>query len=256
MSHAALVLLRQLVGRTGLTARQSAALPAPDGGPDRGREFMNLACAIDGGARMISDFRVMGDHSEVLAPVASVLTAGRMLKEAAVGGDRTRRKITAVVNTVRRYAWSQVTDRHGQLPRCRSRAGIACIRLDATVVPAHSDKELAEPNFKASAIIPSWPNVTICASRWRGYAPGLGREQHRRGPPDAPRRGDRGAPAAVPAEAAGHQRRRLRSHDLIKRLEKLASRHGYQLVYSVGCAERTGTHRARLDPWHRLGTRD
>ena len=26
--------------------------------------------------------------------------------------------------------------------------GVTCIRLDATVVTAHSDKELAEPNFK------------------------------------------------------------------------------------------------------------
>jgi len=25
---------------------------------------------------------------------------------------------------------------------------VTCIRLDATVTPAHSDKELAEPNFK------------------------------------------------------------------------------------------------------------
>ena len=26
--------------------------------------------------------------------------------------------------------------------------GVTCIRLDATVTPAHSDKQLAEPNFK------------------------------------------------------------------------------------------------------------
>ena len=30
----------------------------------------------------------------------------------------------------------------------RQLTGITCIRLDATVVPAHSDKERAEPNFK------------------------------------------------------------------------------------------------------------
>ena len=35
VSHAGLVLLRQLADRTGLTAGLSAALPSPDGGLDR-----------------------------------------------------------------------------------------------------------------------------------------------------------------------------------------------------------------------------
>jgi hypothetical protein len=82
----------------------------------------------------------------------SVPTVWRTLKEAAAGGDRTRRKVTAAVNKARRYAWAQATARHGQLPPVqvadRQLAGITCIRLDATVVPAHSDKGQAEPNFK------------------------------------------------------------------------------------------------------------
>ena len=57
VSHAGLVLLRQLADRTGLTAGLSAALPSPDGGLDRGRVFADLACAIADGARVISDFR-------------------------------------------------------------------------------------------------------------------------------------------------------------------------------------------------------
>lgn len=36
VSHAGLVLLRQLADRTGLTAGLSAALPSPDGGLDPG----------------------------------------------------------------------------------------------------------------------------------------------------------------------------------------------------------------------------
>ena len=101
---------------------------------------------------MISDFRVVGDQDEVFGRVASVPTAWRTLKETAAGGDRTRRKVTAAVNKARRYAWSQVIARHGQLPPVqvadRQLTGITCIRLDATVVPAHSDKEQAQPNFK------------------------------------------------------------------------------------------------------------
>jgi hypothetical protein len=49
------------------------------------------ACAITDGARVIRDFRVMGDQRELLGPVASVPTAWRALKEIAGGGDRRRR---------------------------------------------------------------------------------------------------------------------------------------------------------------------
>ncbi len=202
MSHAGLVLLRQLADRAGLTAGLSAALPSPDGGLDRGRVFADLACAIADGARVISDFRVMGDQDEVFGQVASVPTAWRTLKEAAAGGDRTRRKVTAAVNTARRYAWSQVIARHGQLPPVqvadRQLTGITCIRLDATVVPAHSDKEQAQPNFKGF-----------------GHHPVLAECDNVR------------EPLAWIAGA---------SHDLVKRLDKLASRRGYELVYSVGWA--------------------
>ena len=88
---------------------------------------------------MISDFRVMGDQGEVFGQVASVPTAWRSLREAAGGGDKARRKITAAVNKARRYAWSQVIARHGELPPVqvadRQLTGITCIRLDATVWP-------------------------------------------------------------------------------------------------------------------------
>ena len=152
VSHAGLVLLRQLSDRTGLTSGLSAALPSPPGGHDRGRVLSDLACAIADGARVISDFRVMGDQRELFGPVASVPTAWRALKEIAAGGERRRRKVTAAVNRARRHAWAQGTARHGGLPPVRVAdrrlAGVTCIRLDATVVQAHSDKELAEPNFK------------------------------------------------------------------------------------------------------------
>jgi hypothetical protein len=97
---------------------------------------------------VISDFRVMGDQREVFGPVASVPTAWRALKEAAAGGDRARRKVAAAVNRARRHAWAQA----GPLPAVRVAdrrlEGVTCIRLDATVITAHSDKELAEANFK------------------------------------------------------------------------------------------------------------
>ena len=69
VSHPGLVLLRQLSDRTGALGL-SAALPSPLGGHDRGRISSDLACAIADGARVISDFRVMGDQREVFGPVA------------------------------------------------------------------------------------------------------------------------------------------------------------------------------------------
>jgi hypothetical protein len=68
------------------------------------------------------------------------------------GGDRARRKITAAVSKARRHAWARGIARHGGLPPVRvadrKLEGVTCVRLDATVVTEHSDKELAEPNFK------------------------------------------------------------------------------------------------------------
>jgi hypothetical protein len=88
VSHAGLVLLRQLADRTGLTAGLSAAVPTPDGGLDRGRVFADLSCAIADGARVISDFRVMRDQDEVFWRVSSVPTACR----AAAGPGAAARK--------------------------------------------------------------------------------------------------------------------------------------------------------------------
>ena len=93
------------------------------------------------GARVISDFRVMGDHRELLGPVASVPTAWRALSEIAAGGDRRRRKVTAAVSRARRYARAHGIAWHGVLPPVRvadrKLEGVTCIRLDATVVTAH-----------------------------------------------------------------------------------------------------------------------
>ena len=56
------------------------------------------------------------------------------------------------MNAARRHAWAQVIARYGRLPGVRLADrmldGVTCIRLDATVTAAHSDKELAEGNFK------------------------------------------------------------------------------------------------------------
>ena len=101
---------------------------------------------------MISDFRVMSDQKELFGLVASVPTTWRTLDEIARGGARATGRITEAVNTARRHAWAAIEARHGACPaygwRTRTLDGVTCIRLDATVTFAHSDKELAEANFK------------------------------------------------------------------------------------------------------------
>src|SRR5215211_975925 len=153
VSHAGLALLRGLADKTGLTTGLSRALASTRLlVHDRGRVVADLACAIADGARAISDFRVMGDQRELFGPVASVPTAWRTLTEIADGGPRTAKKITAAVNAARRYAWDRGVARHGSLPGVRiadkTLNAVTCVRIDATVTAAHSDKELAEPNFK------------------------------------------------------------------------------------------------------------
>jgi hypothetical protein len=89
VSHAGIGLLRHLADKTGLTGELSAALaPGRLLKHDRGRVLADLACSIADGARVISDFRVMGDQGELFGPVASVPTAYRTLEEIADGGDR------------------------------------------------------------------------------------------------------------------------------------------------------------------------
>src|ERR1700760_1328591 len=237
VSHAGLVLLRQLADRTGLTAGLSAALPSPLGGQDRGRVFAALACAIADGARVISDFRVMGDQRELLGPVASVPTAWRALKEAACGGDRGRRKVTAAVNKARRAAGAPAGPPPPVRVADRILEGVTCIRLDATVVPAHSDKERAEANFKGYG---HHPLLAACDNKGEPLAwmlrPGsagsntaadhlrLLREAIGALPPALRRR------IMVNCDGAGA------SHELGKKLDRPPPRPGYQVTWSVGWA--------------------
>jgi hypothetical protein len=76
----------------------------------------------------------------------------------------------------RRYARARGAARHGALPPVqvadRKLEGVTCIRLDATVVTAHSDKKLAEANSRATAIIRCWRAAAIPARQIRRARPG------------------------------------------------------------------------------------
>jgi hypothetical protein len=153
VSHAGMALVRALADRTELTAGLSRALASRRLlVHDRGRVLADLACAIADGAEVISDFRVMVDLQELFGPVASVPTCWRALDEIADGGSRTLARITATVNAARREAWAGIEARHGAIPGIaladKTLEGVTGLRLDATVVACHSDKQGAEPNFQ------------------------------------------------------------------------------------------------------------
>ena len=180
VSHAGVALVRGLADGIGLTAGLSKAL-ASDRlvVHDRGRVLADLACAIAGGAEAVSDFRVIGDQGELFGRVASVPTAWRAMSEIAAGGTKTAGRVTAAVNTARRAAWAGIAARHGGLPGVRvadkTLKGVTCIRLDASVVTCHSDKELAEANFKGFGFHPLLAYCATAASRWPGCCAGARR---------------------------------------------------------------------------------
>jgi hypothetical protein len=240
VSHAGVTLIRGLADNVGLTAGLSRAL-ATDRllAHDRGRVLADLACVIADGGEAVSDFRVIGDQRELFGPVASVPTAWRTLSEIAGGGSKTAGRVTAAVNAARRAAWAGIAARHGALPGVRIAdkvlEGVTCIRLDASVVTCHSEKAGAEPNFKGFGY---HPLLAFCDNTGEPLAGVL-----RKGSAGSNTAADHLAILgdAITALPPAFRRRLMvtcdgagASHGLITRLDKLASRRGYQLTYSVG----------------------
>jgi hypothetical protein len=238
VSHAGVALLRALADKTGLTGGLSAALASRRLlVHERGRVLADLACAIADGAEVISDFRVMADQREVFGRVASVPTCWRALQE--TGDGRRLARVTAAVNAARRAAWAGIEARHGALPGVaiadKVLEGVTCLRQDASVVACHSEKEGAEPNFKGFGLHPlgCWCDNTgepLAATLRPGSAGSNTVADHLEV-----------LGAAITALPPKHRRRLMvtcdgagASHGLIGRLDALAARPGYQLIYSVG----------------------
>jgi Transposase DDE domain group 1 len=153
INHAGAAVLRLLVDRTGLTERLSRALVRRGFVPvhDRGRVLADTAVLIADGGRVMSDLATLRDQAELYGPVASDPTLWRALDEI---GEPQRRKISRARATTREYVWSLITTRHGQIPPSRVADGdlgpTIVIRIDASLVIAHSDKELAAGTYKGS----------------------------------------------------------------------------------------------------------
>jgi hypothetical protein len=140
VSHAGAELLRELAGHTGLIDAWDAALigtykAMPIHFP--GSVLADLAVAIADGADSISDLRQLRDAPGLFGPVASTPTAWRVLDRVSAAHLRLLRRGRALA---RERAWAG-----GAGPEMSN--GLV-LDIDASIVTAHSDKELAAPTWK------------------------------------------------------------------------------------------------------------
>jgi hypothetical protein len=257
VSHAGAGVVRLLAERTGLTGAFSAALARAGFLPvhDRGQVFTDISVAIADGESRIGGIEVLGQSAELYGPVASVPTAWRCLNEI---GPAQLDRLQAAKARIRRHVWTQIEARHGALPGVRVAdrqvTDMICVRLDATVVPAHSDKQGAEPNFKGFG---HHPLLAFCDNTREPLA-----ELMRPGSAGSNTAADHIAltDAAIRALPARHRRRLMvtvdgagASHDLVDHLATLAERPGHRLWYWIGweygARERTAIGRVPATAW-------
>jgi len=153
INHAGAAALRLLADRSGLTGGLSRALARRGFVPvhDRGRVLADTAVLSADGGRVLSDLASLRDQAELYGPIASDPTLWRALNEI---GEPQRRRISRERATIRAQVWSLIAQRHGQIPPSRvadrDLGRTIVIRMDASLVIAHSDKELAAGTHKGT----------------------------------------------------------------------------------------------------------
>jgi len=153
INHVGAAALRLIADHTGLTAILSKALTRPDFTPihDRGRVLADTAVLIADGGRVLSDLATLRDQRELYGPIASDPTLWRALDEI---GEPQRRRIARARAATRDHVWSLIAARHGQIPPSTLGNGdlgkTIVVRMDASLVPAHSDKQLAAGTYKGT----------------------------------------------------------------------------------------------------------
>ena len=239
VSHIGSAATRLLADRSGLTGALSGALARRGFVPlhDRGRVLTDTAVAIADGATTIAGIDTLRHQGELFGQVASDTTAWRALSQcdgvAAARVAKARAK-------VRRHVWDLIEARHGCIPPAKA-AGrdlgeVIVVRLDATVVVAHSEKQQARGTFKGT--YGHHPLTGWCDNTGESLA-----VQLRPGNAGSNTAADHisliGASIAqIPAK---HRRKMLftcdgagATHALIEHVTALNARPGYQVHYSAG----------------------
>ena len=139
-SHAGAELLREIAGFTGLIDEWDRALigtykAMPVHFP--GAVLADLAVAIADGAESIRDLKALRDQPALFGPVASTPTAWRVLDRVS---DAHLPRLRAGRAAARTAAWAA-----GAAPDLSEEL---YLDIDATILIAHSDKELTSPTWK------------------------------------------------------------------------------------------------------------
>jgi hypothetical protein len=155
--------LRLLAERLGLRAALTAAMRRAGFAPvyDRGQLLIDLALALILGGETLSDFQGLRHLAPVIGPVPSTATVWRALAEV---GPLQLGRINAAVTAFRRHWWRLLADRSEGFPWLtvagRELTGITVVDLDASIVPAASEKENAVPTYQGG--IGFCPNLATC----------------------------------------------------------------------------------------------
>ena len=198
VSHAGAELLREMAGFTGLIDAWDRALigtykAMPIHFP--GTVLADLAVAIADGADSISDLKSLRDQPVLFGPVASTSTAWRVLDRVA---EAHLSKLRAGRATARAAAWAA-----GAAPDLSREL---CLDIDATIVIAHSEKELASRDVEAHVRLSSTlvllgsPRDLLGRGARRHRARGKGGVQHHRRPHLCAHHGPRCTSRSGPAQ--------------------------------------------------------
>ena len=237
VGHAGNVIPRMLADNLGLTSGLSAALSRPEVTHDRGAVLRDVAVSIAGGAENLAGTAVLRDQERLFGQVASVPTMWRSLNEIDHQGMA---RIALVRTRARERVWELIEARHGAIPPSRTCYGdlglMVVIRIDASLVESHSDKQHAAGNFKGGYgfhPLLAWCDNTgeLLAVIARPGNAGSNTAADHIAIIDA-------AIAAIPAkwrpnllitiDGAGS------SHAVVEHLRKLNARPGWSVAYSVG----------------------
>lgn len=239
VSHAGSAATRMLADRTGLTGALSGVLARRGFAPvhDRGRVLTDLAVAIADGGTTIGEIDTLRHQGELFGSVASDTTAWRTLAGCA---EPTLARVGKARAKVRRHVWDLIGARHGGIPPAKA-AGrhlgeVIVVRLDATIIVAHSDKQQAKGTFKGT--FGHHPLTAWCDNTGESLAVKL-------------RPGNAGSNTAADhieitdaaiAQIPGRFRRKMlftcdgagATHALVEHITGLNARPGYQVHYSAG----------------------
>jgi hypothetical protein len=226
-----------LADNLGLTSGLSAVLSRPEVTHDRGAVLRDVAVSIAGGAQNLAGTAVLRDQHRLFGAVASVPTMWRSLGEI---DKQSIAEVTTVRNRVRSRVWEATCARHGVIPPSRTCYGdlgvVIVIRIDASLIQSHSDKQCAAGNFKGGYgfhPLLAWCDNTgeLLAVIARPGNAGSNTAADHIAIIDA-------AIAAIPAkwrhnllitiDGAGS------SHSVVEHIEKLNTRLGFSVGYSVG----------------------